>query len=218
MRGASPSTKRRGRAPVAAGGDITPGGRAGSPAGMRSSPPPATRAAGAAAHAAGGAGGAMPTPRRGHAHVELLAEQPLSARWRSFKTRTLSTLALLAGFVAILYAGHVVVCVFIMCIQARASAWACGKSGGRARAAHTQRARSRAAAHAPLNSAPQLRGTGGRMAAGHASAGKPHRARGTCRNNHACHGSGVSRLSCPRALPRPHAAARARTHGTRSRW
>jgi len=43
----------------------------------------------------------------------------MSARMRSLKTRTRSTFIMVAGFTAVLYAGHVVVCLFIVCIQAR---------------------------------------------------------------------------------------------------
>jgi hypothetical protein len=192
---------------VAAGGDATPGGRAGSPAGVRGSPPPATRGAGAAAHAAhGGGGGAMPTPRRGHA-VELLAEQPLSARWRSFKTRTLSTLALLGGFVAILYAGHVVVCVFIMCIQARACVrpHACQRARMHAPCAARARALWARAPCAPRCSMAQLRGGGaqcGRATAPRAQPCRTH-ARGTCGACNRLPRGGLSRPRACRALTPP---------------
>lgn len=49
----------------------------------------------------------------------LLAEQPLALRLRSFKTRSVSTLALLTGFVTILWGGHVFVCLLVLGIQAR---------------------------------------------------------------------------------------------------
>lgn len=78
----------------------------------------------------GGGGGAPrrpPSPRVGggggggnHGASDLASRQPWPARLRSLRTRTLSTALMLAGFAAVLWAGHVVVCVFIMCIQARA--------------------------------------------------------------------------------------------------
>ena len=49
----------------------------------------------------------------------LLAEQPLSQRVKSLRTRTRSTLLMVAGYISVLYAGHVVVCLFIVCIQVR---------------------------------------------------------------------------------------------------
>ena len=63
----------------------------------------------------GGAGPAGGTPPP----VTLLAEQPLSERIKSLRTRTRSTLLMVAGYIAVLYAGHVVVCMFIVCVQVR---------------------------------------------------------------------------------------------------
>ena len=107
---AAGGAKPRGRAkpPADAGGASSP--RTGSPAGMRSlsrGPPTST-------------------PRKElkdkDGKPELLAEQPWQTRWRSFKTRTGSTLALLAIFIAILRAGHVFVCALVFAIQVRPAA------------------------------------------------------------------------------------------------
>ena len=50
---------------------------------------------------------------------ELLAEQPWRAKMRSFRVRTLSTFAMVSGFVFILYLGHVVTCCLVFSVQAR---------------------------------------------------------------------------------------------------
>jgi len=44
---------------------------------------------------------------------------------RSLKTRTLSTIVMVTGFTAILYMGHVVVCLLIVCIQVRSPSVLC---------------------------------------------------------------------------------------------
>ena len=109
------AVQRRGRGrTVASDEDDAPGGlqpaqqsRGASPNGFTSrSPPPHGRLS-----LGGGAGGAAPPL--------LLAEQPLSQRIKSLRTRTRSTLLMVAGYIAVLYAGHVVVCLFIVCIQVR---------------------------------------------------------------------------------------------------
>jgi hypothetical protein len=51
----------------------------------------------------------------------LLVEQPLQQRIRSLRTRTRSTFIMISGFTLVLWAGHVVVCLFIVCIQASQS-------------------------------------------------------------------------------------------------
>ena len=108
------AVQRRGRGRTLSSDDDAPGGlqpaqhsRGASPGFTSRSPPPHGRAS-----LGGGAGvpGAPPL---------LLAEQPLSERVKSLRTRTRSTLLMVAGYISVLYAGHVVVCLFIVCIQVR---------------------------------------------------------------------------------------------------
>jgi hypothetical protein len=120
--------KPRGRAVAKTPADGGASPRTGSPAGMRSAsrgPPTAT-------------------PRKEREskdkHVELLAEQPWQARWRSFKTRTGSTVALLAMFVGILRAGHVFVCALVFAIQVCAARARSPAPHARARPTAAQRA------------------------------------------------------------------------------
>ena len=106
-RGAAP---RRGRARKASDGSDE---RAASPRGGSPAPASPPRSP------ANGGGNQRSLAHPAAAPALLLAEQPMSARMRSLKTRTRSTLIMVAGFTAVLYAGHVVVCAFIVCIQAR---------------------------------------------------------------------------------------------------
>lgn len=111
-----PPELRRGRS-GSVGGSLPNGSAAGAPAGLR----PAAGAPASPRRSLGDAPAPRPAPSPRHNYLGegLLALQSRDARLRSLKTRTTSTLLMVAGFVAILYAGHVVVCVFIMCIQAR---------------------------------------------------------------------------------------------------
>jgi hypothetical protein len=125
--------KPRGRAVAKTPADGGASPRTGSPAGMRS----ASR------------GPPTSTPRKERDSkdkpVELLAEQPWQARWRSFKTRTGSTVALLAMFVGILRAGHVFVCALVFAIQVCAARSPAPRA--RARPTGAQRARRASVPH-----------------------------------------------------------------------
>ena len=49
---------------------------------------------------------------------QLLAEQPWTAKLKSLRVRTISTLLMVSGFLFILYLGHVVTCGLVFLIQA----------------------------------------------------------------------------------------------------
>mmetsp|Transcript_19928 Transcript_19928/g.43606 ORF Transcript_19928/g.43606 Transcript_19928/m.43606 type:complete len:435 (-) Transcript_19928:184-1488(-) len=59
-----------------------------------------------------------PTEKTGKVEkVELLAAQSLKNKWGGFRTRTISTLGMLGGFMLVIYGGHVFLWGLIVCIQ-----------------------------------------------------------------------------------------------------